>query len=169
VKWFTRDAAAPRQRPISEESARYVQELVGPDTHRAALAAEHLGRTGDAAVLSSLITVLDRSAWSVEPGRDRVCEAVVIAMAGIGDGRALPALNRASKARTAKFQELVDSAVAAITNMQPLDVGRMGLYSVRDTSRAVVEAEPIVERAPVRRAALVPLGDVESFKDSAIK
>jgi hypothetical protein len=172
ARWFTHSAGftPAKQRQISEESARYVQDLVGPDAHRAALAAEHLGRIGDATVVPSLITILDRSAWSIEPGRDRVCEAIVIAMAAIGDGRALPALNRASKARSVKFQELVDSAVAAITNTQPLDIGRIGIQPISDINRAMpdymVDSLPTPPSAP-RRTPLVPLGDVDSFQDSA--
>jgi hypothetical protein len=169
ARFYAPDAASLpvlQQRVQTGESARYVQDLFSPYTQCAAQAAEQLGQIGDAAVVPSLISVLDRSAWRDEPGWDQVCETIVLALAAIGDGRALPALNRISGARGPEFRDMVDSAVASITDMQRRDTGQPVGRSLNAQSDIALNSGPRLERTTTSRVALIPLGDESAFEDS---
>lgn len=109
----------------SEEAARMVQDLFGPYPRYAAAAAEHLGVIREAGAVPSLISVLDRSAWRSEDGWGTVCEAIVEALAKIGDGRALPVLNRVQGARGADFSIKVNAAIASMTSLDPAGLDAM--------------------------------------------
>jgi hypothetical protein len=119
---YTSDSSRSGQYIHTEEAARLVQDLIGPYPRYAAAAATQLGEIRDGAAVPSLISVLDRSAWRSETGWDAVSEAIVRALALIGDGRALSVLNRVRMARGVEFTEAVDDAIASITSMSPLDM-----------------------------------------------
>jgi hypothetical protein len=168
-RFITRETAALptlHQDAHLDENAQYVQDLFSPYTQCAALAAEQLGKTGDAAVVPSLISVLDRSAWREEPGWEQVCEAIVVALVSIGDGRAVPALNRISGARGPEFRAFVADSIASISNSPPrVPVGQVPDQSNeygQITNGSTQAAAPSKSNRPP----LIPLGDESAFQDS---
>jgi hypothetical protein len=150
-------AEQPAVKP--DANAQYVQDLFSPYTQCAAMAAEHLGKIGDAAVVPSLISVLDRSAWRDEPGWEQVCESIIVALVSIGDGRTLPALNRISGARDPKFREFVASAIASIADAPARSLCGPEPTALRDYSIVSEEADTALAPRKSNRPTIESLDD----------
>jgi hypothetical protein len=145
----------------TQGAAHLVQDLLSPYPPYAAAAAEKLGEIRDAAAVPSLINVLDRSVWRSESGWDIVCVAIVQALARIGDGRALPVLNRVRAARGVDFSDEVDSAITCITSLGPAGIGSMSVkpYEVICAPFVVAGGEQCAPQTAPPGRTLLPLAD----------
>ena len=99
---------------LSETAARYVPLLHGEYSPYVIEAAEALGRERDMTAVPALLVVLQRCVDEQRPGWRDVAEALVKALAGIGDRRALEPLYRLENVRGIGIIPAIREAIAAI-------------------------------------------------------
>ena len=78
---------------ISETSNALIRELSGSYTPYVVEAAEKLGSSGEPAVSSSLLLVLEQAVAEQRPGWEDVAAALIEALGNVGDARALSVLD----------------------------------------------------------------------------